>query len=514
MEGDNEHFEEAAGFSNLEPENLEIGDISDRRGSEHISNQDIVEHIHQAVSKDEPEHHNLGSNDDNESTEEQLGRAGAEEIARETSEQANEAEDDDKGHQEHGNQNIEHQDNNEDNQGRSLNQENHEPQEQEEAELPVINVHYHREDNTGDEEKIDSHKGEENEGGNTEQVHEAKGERDQHVMVEENQEEDRSKEAVTPHQQTTDHPDQGENLKESPVQHEEAPQPEQPTKGRRGRKAKADKNAEPQLGKRQELSVPKASKKNARKASEDSNQPSMVSERGTYSPKHDLAYLGEEIHRSENSVIYYSTGPIDPDHFGPCIIKHRLPKKVKAKQTEKTSLNMLKQEVNGLTRARNLGVPVPAVFAYNLQQRLICLEFLKNHINLGEYLNSKADDYDEDTINEMRKLFTKIGSMVAELHNGNLIHGDLSVSTVFVDQVKLNVRFISFGLSSTSTSIEDKSVDLFRLFRSFPATHEEHMRYSDLTNCLYTGYTSKSAKVDAVVQRLQKIKQKFKDAAH
>lgn len=285
------------------------------------------------------------------------------------------------------------------------------------------------------------------------------------------------------------------------------------TKGRRGRKSKADKSAEPQLAKRQELSEPKEQSKVTRKKSQDSYQPSVDSERGPYTKKHELRHLGQELHRSSDSVIYLAAGPIDPHYFGQCIVKHRLPRKYKGKEAENSSLNKIKQEVNNLTKARNLGVPVPAIYALNIKQRFICLEYFKNHISLKEYLDAKSDNYDDDTIIEMRKLFTTLGNHIADMHNGNVIHGDLSITNVFVDKNKLTLKIIAFGLSSNSGNVEEKAVDLYSFIRSLPATAEEYMRYDDLTHCVYTGYTAKSLKLDAVVQRLQKIKQKLKSQA-
>ena len=283
-------------------------------------------------------------------------------------------------------------------------------------------------------------------------------------------------------------------------------------KGSRGRKGKPGKSVESKLAKREEMS-PSKDEKIYRKASQESYQPSIHSEREGPVAKHELRHLGKELNRTAESVVYYSEGPIDPHHFGPCIIKHRLPKKYTAKKVQESSLNKLKQEVGNLAKARNLGLPVPAIYAFNLKHKLVCLEYFKNHISLLEYLNSKSDDYDDDTIIEMRKIFTSIGNYLAELHNGNIIHGSLSVSNILLDNAKHNVKFISFGLSAASGNIEEKAIDLYSFVNSFPATAEEYMRYDDLTHCVYTGYTAKSNKLDSVVQRLQKIKQKLKGKA-
>ena len=319
-------------------------------------------------------------------------------------------------------------------------------------------------------------------------------------------------------------PEKTEVVEEAPQQvaeerqpevHEEKVEPEAPVaKKTRGRKAKKDKSVEPKLEKRQELSVPKETAKGNRKKSQESQQESVYSERGAYSKEHELKHLGKELYRSPTTVIYVSEGPIDAHYFSSCLIKHRLPRKYKGKEAENPSLNKLKQEVSSLAKAKTMGVPVPAVYAVNLKHRLICIEFFKNHITLQDYLESKSDDYDDDTIIEMRKLFTTLGNHISEMHNGNVIHGGLSISNVLVDKAKMTLKIISFGESSSSGNIEDKATDLYAFIRSFPDNSEEYMRYSDLTHCVYTGYTAKSLKLDSVVQRVQKIKQKLKSQAH
>lgn len=301
--------------------------------------------------------------------------------------------------------------------------------------------------------------------------------------------------------------------KEQPEVKEESEEPQAPpAKKQRGRKAKKDKSAEPKLEKRQELSVPKEAK-GGRKKSQESAQESVTSERGAYGKEHELKHLGKELHRSAHSVIYVSEGPIDAHYFGSCLVKHRLPRKYKGKEAENPSLNKVKNEVASLAKAKNMGVPVPAVYAVNLKHRLVCLEYFKNTVSLREYLEGKSDDYDDDTIIEMRKLFTALGNHIAEMHNGNVIHGGLSVESVLVDKAKLTLKLISFGLSSSSGNIEDKAGDLYAFIRSFPGNSDEYMRYNDLTHCVYTGYTARSLKLDSVVQRVQKIKQKLKSQA-
>lgn len=316
-----------------------------------------------------------------------------------------------------------------------------------------------------------------------------------------------SKEALSEEQEQPAEPepeqqDEAESIPEQIEQEEEEQeQPKLPVKkqprGRKGKgKGKRATSAEPQLAKRP---TPPTAK--------PEDEVSVLSDRGVYAKEHELRHLGKEIHRSTTTVVYVAETPIDATHFGQCLIKQRLP--ARRKISARPSAEAIRQEVASLAKAKNMGVPVPAVYAVNVAQRLLCLEYFKNTSTLREYLAAKADSYDDDTIVEMRKLFTTLGSHIAEMHNGNIVHGGLSVDSVLLDKSKLALRLISFGASTTSGSIEEKAADLYALVRSFPATAEEHMRYNDLTHCVFTGYTAKSAKLDSVVQRVQKIKQKL-----
>lgn len=289
------------------------------------------------------------------------------------------------------------------------------------------------------------------------------------------------------------------------IEHAEEPKVQQKVpvkKQQRGRRGKRAISAEPQLAKR---ATPPTVQP------EPEEEASVQSDRGAYAKEHELRHLGKEIHRSTTSVVYLADSPIDATHFGQCIVKQRLP--AKRKISARPSEDAIRQEVANMTKAKNMGVPVPAVYSVNINRRLLCLEYFKNATPLREYLAVKSDDYDDDTIAEMRKLFTALGSHIAEMHNGNVVHGSLSVDSVLLEKAKLSLRLISFGASTTSGSIEEKAADLYALVRSFPSTPEEHMRYSDLTHCVFTGYTAKSSKLDSVVQRVQKIKQKMQGQA-
>ena len=88
-----------------------------------------------------------------------------------------------------------------------------------------------------------------------------------------------------------------------------------------------------------------------------------------------------------------------------------------------------------------------------------------------------------------------IGSIVANLHNANIIHGDLTTSNFLLQPKSESIEFadsdelsdaliivkiiknpcliycIDFGLSYMSSLIEDKAVDIYVLKRALISTH-------------------------------------------
>lgn len=65
----------------------------------------------------------------------------------------------------------------------------------------------------------------------------------------------------------------------------------------------------------------------------------------------------------------------------------------------------------------------------------------------------------------------RIGVSLAKMHGIHIVHGDLTTSNLLLREHTDQVVIIDFGLSSTSTLIEDKAVDLYVLERAFASTH-------------------------------------------
>ena len=73
-------------------------------------------------------------------------------------------------------------------------------------------------------------------------------------------------------------------------------------------------------------------------------------------------------------------------------------------------------------------------------------------------------------------LFSAIGGIVGLIHKVGVIHGDLTTSNFLINGVR-QVIPIDFGLSSHSTSSEDRAVDLYVLERALQTTHVEENKF-------------------------------------
>lgn len=79
----------------------------------------------------------------------------------------------------------------------------------------------------------------------------------------------------------------------------------------------------------------------------------------------------------------------------------------------------------------------------------------------------------------MESLFNNIGEVVSSMHNGGIIHGDLTTSNILVDN---NMPiFIDFGLGKYSDLLEDKGTDLLVFKKSLttitPEMSEQYFKW-------------------------------------
>jgi TP53 regulating kinase-like protein len=127
-------------------------------------------------------------------------------------------------------------------------------------------------------------------------------------------------------------------------------------------------------------------------------------------------------------------------------------------------------EVKSLLKARKLGVSTPALYHVDVDASTIIME----HINGKSVKAMLREDVLEDATATL--LMHAIAEQIVKLHDGGLVHGDLTTSNMLVVMDPGNIVkiiIIDFGLSYNSTFPEDKAVDLYVLERAFASAHAE-----------------------------------------
>ena len=109
-----------------------------------------------------------------------------------------------------------------------------------------------------------------------------------------------------------------------------------------------------------------------------------------------------------------------------------------------------------------------------------------------------------DALSKERKhaVAKELGRMIAVLHDGDLIHGDLTTSNMMLAEG--DVHLIDFGLSQLSSLSEDKAVDLYVLERSFQSAHP--MDGEELLDSLLSSYKRSSRQWCATMNKLADVR--------
>ena len=79
----------------------------------------------------------------------------------------------------------------------------------------------------------------------------------------------------------------------------------------------------------------------------------------------------------------------------------------------------------------------------------------------------------------------EIGIVIGKMHDADIVHGDLTTSNIMIREVDSKAILIDFGLSTVSTVLEDKAVDLYVLERAFISTHPGSEELVSHPSCVY-----------------------------
>jgi TP53 regulating kinase-like protein len=160
------------------------------------------------------------------------------------------------------------------------------------------------------------------------------------------------------------------------------------------------------------------------------------------------------------------------------IYKRRVPKTYRNKEMDRlirssrTSL-----EAKLLSESRRLRVPTPVVFMADTERTEIIMSCIR-----GPPLKGVISGLDPKAL---KATFREVGVLVARLHRGGIVHGDLTTSNMIIKDGR--VFLIDFGLGDHDSSLEARGVDIHLMRRTLESSH--HLVAKDAYSSFIHGYS-------------------------
>lgn len=206
--------------------------------------------------------------------------------------------------------------------------------------------------------------------------------------------------------------------------------------------------------------------------------------------------IGEEIAMGAEARI--STGTF---FDFPVIFKHRYEKTYRNSGIDyKLRKERTIKEVRLLQAARDLNINVPYVLDVDKDKWLIIMDLLP-----ATPLKYKLE------VETLENYFSKLGEMIAVLHNGGIVHGDLTTSNVFVDD-NHQVWLIDFGLGYNTKNIEDYAVDNLVLKHILESSHSTI--YELAFQAYMKGYCAKKTNAKQIIKRMEVVELRVRYRSH
>lgn len=151
-------------------------------------------------------------------------------------------------------------------------------------------------------------------------------------------------------------------------------------------------------------------------------------------------------------------------------------------------------------KARQAGVDTPTLHFVDSKNKLLYMERIVGYTT-KKIINDITGVSEKRA--ELLQTLEKLGSVVAQLHDAGIIHGDLTTSNILIRSSTEQPVVIDFGLSFVSQTAEDRAVDLYVLERAFGSTHPE---LEDLFADILKTYALKSKTGAETLKRLEQVR--------
>uniref|UniRef100_A0A0N4ZXF0 non-specific serine/threonine protein kinase n=1 Tax=Parastrongyloides trichosuri TaxID=131310 RepID=A0A0N4ZXF0_PARTI len=153
---------------------------------------------------------------------------------------------------------------------------------------------------------------------------------------------------------------------------------------------------------------------------------------------------------------------------------------------KKLILERRRAEVKGINRCKDLDISVPEIYYVNEANNFIIMEDLTEStmvmkVYIEKLRKELSDDMDKFNC-LLKNLAEKLGSIIAKMHEKNIIHGDLTTSNLLVSNIDIDnstfdmksIYVIDFGLTfMDKNAAENKAVDLYVLEKAIKSTHHQ-----------------------------------------
>ena len=130
------------------------------------------------------------------------------------------------------------------------------------------------------------------------------------------------------------------------------------------------------------------------------------------------------------------------------------------------------------------------------------MEQITEGVLLKDYISGLDPVQDGEAL---ESLAGHAGRVLAQMHDADVVHGDLTTSNMIYDAESGALTLIDFGLSHVSGLTEDKGVDLYVLERAFLSTHPST---EGCFEALLQSYSKASMNSEAVIQKLDEVRQR------
>ncbi|GMH02402.1 hypothetical protein Nepgr_004241 [Nepenthes gracilis] len=185
------------------------------------------------------------------------------------------------------------------------------------------------------------------------------------------------------------------------------------------------------------------------------------------------------------------------------IVKERFSKKYRHPTLDsKLTLKRLNAEARCMTKARRLGVSTPVLYSVDPILHTLTFEYVEGPAVKEILLEFGGSRVSEERLDDIA---AQIGDAIGKLHDGGLIHGDLTTSNMLIRDGTNKLVLIDFGLSFTSALPEDKAVDLYVLERALLSMHSS---CGNMIDRVLAAYRKSSKQWCSTLNKLAQVRQR------